>query len=173
MKKTIFYILFISISSCNIDTDKDLVINKMIDEVTYLSSDLLEGRATGSDGERLAAEFIQSKFKEYGLLEKGTDGYLQSFEALIKENPHTNTIKEEITGINVVGYIDNKQEETIIIGAHYDHLGYGDFGSLHTGERAIHNGADDNSSGVSILLNLDIFYQEKSRIKLSFHCLFR
>ena len=154
MKKTIFYILFLSICSCNIDADKDLIINKMIEEVTYLSSDSLEGRATGSDGEKLAADFIQLKFKEYGLLERGTDGYLQSFEALIKENPHTNTIKEEITGTNVVGYIDNKQEETIIIGAHYDHLGYGDFGSLHTGERAIHNGADDNSSGVSILLNL-------------------
>ena len=154
MKKTIFYILFLSISSCNIDTDKDLIVNKMIDEVTYLSSDILEGRATGSDGEKLAADFIQSKFKEYGLLEKGTDGYLQSFKAMIKENPHTNTIKEEITGTNVVGYIDNNQEETIIIGAHYDHLGYGDFGSLYTGERAIHNGADDNSSGVSILLNL-------------------
>ena len=130
MKKTIFYILFLSISSCNIDTDKDLIVNKMIDEVTYLSSDLLEGRATGSDGEKLAADFIQSKFKEYGLLEKGTNGYLQSFEAMIKENPHTNTIKEEITGTNVVGYIDNNQEETIIIGAHYDHLGYGDFGSF-------------------------------------------
>ena len=73
MKKTIFYILFLSISSCNIDTDKDFIVNKMIDEVTYLSSDKLEGRATGSDGEKLAADFIQSKFKEYGLLEKGTN----------------------------------------------------------------------------------------------------
>ena len=41
------------------------------------------------DGEKLAADFIQLKFKEYGLLERGTNGYLQSFEALIKENPHT------------------------------------------------------------------------------------
>jgi Zn-dependent M28 family amino/carboxypeptidase len=45
-------------------------------------------------------------------------------------------------------------ENTVIIGAHYDHLGYGDEGSLHRGEKAIHNGADDNASGVSVMLNL-------------------
>ena len=154
MKKTIFYILFLSISSCSIDADKDSIINKMIDEITYLSSDSLEGRETGTAGEKLAAEYISSKFKEYGLIGKGTDGYLQSFEASIKENPHTNTIKKKIQATNVVGYIDNNQEETIIIGAHYDHIGYGDFSSLYDGEREIHNGADDNASGVSIMINL-------------------
>ena len=50
--------------------------------------------------------------------------------------------------------MDINKEETIIIGAHYDHLGYGSFGSLYDGEPAIHNGADDNASGVSILINL-------------------
>ncbi|WP_420806053.1 M28 family peptidase [Lacinutrix himadriensis] len=59
-----------------------------------------------------------------------------------------------ITGTNVVAYIDNQAENTVIIGAHYDHLGYGAEGSLYRGERAIHNGADDNASGVAVLLNL-------------------
>lgn len=59
------------------------------------------------------------------------------------------------TGHNVVAYIDNNAAQTIIIGAHYDHLGYGeDNNSRHTGEASIHNGADDNASGTAALLEL-------------------
>jgi aminopeptidase YwaD len=60
------------------------------------------------------------------------------------------------TGHNVVGYINNNAFSTIIIGAHYDHLGYGEDGNsmLHTGERLIHNGADDNASGTAALIEL-------------------
>ena len=155
MKKTIIYTLFLIFSSCTLSNqNKEETINKMIDEVTYLASDELEGRETGTDSEKLAADYISSKFNEYNLIEKGTQGYLQYFNATIKENPHTQTIKKKIKGINVVGYIDNSQDETVIIGAHYDHLGYGHFGSLYDGEKEVHNGADDNASGVSIMINL-------------------
>lgn len=58
------------------------------------------------------------------------------------------------TGYNILGYIDNNAETTIVIGGHYDHLGYGHFGSLYTGKRLIHNGADDNSSGIALLIEL-------------------
>ncbi len=60
------------------------------------------------------------------------------------------------TGHNVVGYINNNASSTVIIGAHYDHLGYGEDGNsmLHTGERLIHNGADDNASGTAALIEL-------------------
>lgn len=58
------------------------------------------------------------------------------------------------TGHNVLGFIDNKAENTIVIGAHYDHLGYGGSHSLYRGEPAIHNGADDNASGISLMLEL-------------------
>lgn len=58
------------------------------------------------------------------------------------------------TGHNVLGYLDNKAAYTVVIGAHFDHLGYGDEGSLHRGERAIHNGADDNASGTALMLEL-------------------
>ena len=97
---------------------------------------------------------IRSKFQEYKVEPKGEHGYFQYFDAKIKENPHSQKIKKKITGANVVGYIDNNQDETIIIGAHYDHVGYGDFGSLYDGKKEVHNGADDNASGVSILINL-------------------
>ncbi len=60
------------------------------------------------------------------------------------------------TGNNVIGYIDNEAPTTIILGAHFDHLGYGEDGnSMHrTGEKLIHNGADDNASGTAALLEL-------------------
>ncbi|HMQ75279.1 MAG TPA: M28 family peptidase [Flavobacteriales bacterium] len=58
------------------------------------------------------------------------------------------------TGHNVVGMLDNGRPTVVVIGAHYDHLGFGDEGSLHRGEPAIHNGADDNASGVAVMLQL-------------------
>jgi hypothetical protein len=50
--------------------------------------------------------------------------------------------------------IDNPGEELVIIGAHYDHLGMGDFSSLHRGSPEVHNGADDNASGVAAMIHL-------------------
>ena len=60
------------------------------------------------------------------------------------------------TANNVIGFLDNHATTTIIIGAHYDHLGYGeDGGSLYHGkEKQIHNGADDNASGTAGLIEL-------------------
>ena len=59
-------------------------------------------------------------------------------------------------GHNVIGYIDNNAANTIILGAHYDHLGYGeDHNSLYAGSvPMIHNGADDNASGTAALIEL-------------------
>ncbi|HLF45679.1 MAG TPA: M28 family peptidase, partial [Chitinophagaceae bacterium] len=53
------------------------------------------------------------------------------------------------TGNNVIGYIDNGATATVVLGAHFDHLGYGEDGNsmIRTGEKLIHNGADDNASG--------------------------
>lgn len=59
------------------------------------------------------------------------------------------------TGYNVIGHLDAPSDTTIIVGAHYDHIGYGDRGSLYRGDqRLVHNGADDNASGVAALLEL-------------------
>ena len=59
------------------------------------------------------------------------------------------------TGTNVIGYVDNGAANTIIVGAHFDHLGYGeDHNSLWTGKPQIHNGADDNASGTATVLEL-------------------
>ncbi len=134
--------------------------SRIKEDVTFLASDKLEGRQTGTKGEKAAAEYIQKRFKELGLAPKGTEGFLQPFTFKPKTNPH-DEVKFDvngdgtITGNNVIGFLDNKVENTIIIGAHFDHLGFGGEGSLYRDSiKAIHNGADDNASGVAILLNL-------------------
>ncbi|PZR29486.1 MAG: hypothetical protein DI535_01890 [Citrobacter freundii] len=59
-------------------------------------------------------------------------------------------------GHNVAAYLDNGAASTVVLGAHFDHLGYGEDGNsmLRTGEKLIHNGADDNASGTAALLEL-------------------
>lgn len=125
-------------------------------DVTYLSSDKLEGREIGTEGERLAADFIARRLELIGVSPKGSEGYFQTFSRKLEQDPHslTPTDTGRVVGRNVAGFIDNGAKTTVIIGAHYDHLGYGAHGSLHTGEPAIHNGADDNASGVAVMLML-------------------
>jgi hypothetical protein len=64
--------------------------------------------------------------------------------------------KNERFANNIVGYLDNKAQKTIVFGAHFDHLGYGEDGNsmLRTKEKLIHNGADDNASGTAVLIEL-------------------
>lgn len=275
---------------------QDYLEQQLSAHVYFLSDDRLEGRATGSEGEQIALEYIAGYFNQYGLSPKGKDGYVQAFDfslgktagitnamkinnqsmlilddyfpmiysanANINANalnlgygihapglyddyedklnldgkvfvinlsspdgihPHskylnytdyqtriktaqsfgasavifynndenlddpefdlsmkvksfnipvvfvTNSIlndgdeiklnvdlkKQERTGNNVIAFIDNGVENTVVIGAHYDHLGWGESGgSLYRGDPAIHNGADDNASGVSLMLEL-------------------
>jgi Zn-dependent M28 family amino/carboxypeptidase len=158
MKHLIILIFFIAFSSCKQEYKPE---NKIREDVAFLADDKLEGRKTGTEGEKAAADYISKRFKDLGLEPKGTDGYFQTFTFKPKTDPHSEvkytTINSDstITGTNIIGYIDNGAPKTIIIGAHYDHLGYGGENSLYRGEeKAIHNGADDNASGVAIMLNL-------------------
>jgi hypothetical protein len=75
--------------------------------------------------------------------------------------------KPQLKAENVSAFINNHAPLTVVIGAHYDHLGHGeDGGSLFTGKTPeIHNGADDNASGTAALLQLAAWLQ-KSRSKL-------
>lgn len=266
------------------------VLSNLQAHIGFLADDKLEGRRTGSAGEKLAYEYISNQFRQIGLAAKGDNGtYIQAFEVndgkqidpatavtignaslnpgtdffplaysangklgtsaaialpeggttwfwnlkeLLEENknnPHfdledaiakkivnaaskgatglfiynTSSIKDELkfdpkskaekakipviyiskdarekylkdetasydiklevsisekkrTGHNVVGYIDNGAATTVILGAHFDHLGYGeDHNSLYTGSTPmIHNGADDNASGTAALIEL-------------------
>jgi len=281
-------------------SDKELI-KYLKANVSFLASDSLEGRRAGTNGETLAADFISKKFKEIGLLPKGSsDSYFQPFliidgkkignltflsinnKVLIPEkdffplanssnstlikaqispslteknqpwfldlsddleenktNPHfdinnliqskivkakekgatslilynSNVIDDKIkfdtkdrqdltlipvlylnksafvdnikdlnasyeisfsieiqpnvrNSKNIIGFINNNAPYTIVLGAHYDHLGYGEDGNsmIRTGEKLIHNGADDNASGTAALIEL-AFLLKKSKSK--------
>lgn len=130
-----------------------------------LASDSLEGRGTGTIGEQKAANYIVSQFSKMGLTPKGENGtWFQTFTFTphppMQKHQVGDSVKlgmglvKEISGKNVIAFLDNGAANTVVIGAHYDHLGWGDENSLHTGERAIHNGADDNASGVTVMLQV-------------------
>ncbi|MEF9986273.1 MAG: M20/M25/M40 family metallo-hydrolase [Bacteroidales bacterium] len=109
--------------------------------VEYLASDALEGRYPGTKGDTLASLFIKGQFKKLGL-----ESSLQPFG--IK--------KDSCTTFNVIGILKGQEEKYIVVGAHYDHLGYGgaNSGSRQPDTVAIHNGADDNASGIAAMLYL-------------------
>ena len=291
--KRIFYCFLFTVQFATAQKLKKadkIIIADLQTHINYLSNDKLEGRRTGTNGEKLAYEYISNEFKKIGLLPKGDNNtFLQLFEVtnekilsknshlLIngnelamdtdyfplpsssngsikttasialqengmpwfydikdlleanKKNPHfdltnaiklkaidavkkrasayfvfnTSTINDELRfepkaifstgaipviyltkpaqqtylkdetanleidlnneiidnkryGNNVVGYINNNATNTIIIGAHFDHLGYGeDHNSLYTGSTPqIHHGADDNASGTAAVIEL-------------------
>ena len=274
----------------SVKNNDNVIISSLRSHIVFLADDKLEGRRTGSAGEKLAYEYISNQFAAAGLIPKGDNGtFIQEFEVnegkqinkntrlslngfnlvvekdffpLIfstnasvesmssaglnesgkawfwdlseileenKNNPHfdltdaiktkandisnkgaialilynssaiadelkfepkaknetvkipvlyiSNTIKKRFIkdesapidiklttdigdnkrmGHNVIGYIDNGAANTVIVGAHYDHLGYGeDHTSLYTGTiPMIHNGADDNASGTAAIIEL-------------------
>lgn len=153
---TILMIFFICLNACKTEKPKPISLEE---DVVFLASDSLAGRETGTPGELIAAKYIAKRMQNIGLEPKGNaNTYFQTFTFKPKTDPHSEAQfvsgDSTITGTNVLGYINNQAEKTIIIGAHYDHLGLGGEGSLYREGEAIHNGADDNASGVSVLLKL-------------------
>lgn len=138
--------------------------------VYYLADDKMKGRGTGSKGVKKAANYVEKHFKKYGLAPKGEKKYRQSFEAKVRRVVVKDSIR---TADNVIGYLDNGGQYTIVIGAHYDHLGEGHQGSSKDslGVGKIHNGADDNASGVAALLELARHYATND-IKENYNILF-
>ncbi|MEQ8324084.1 MAG: M20/M25/M40 family metallo-hydrolase [Vicingaceae bacterium] len=151
----IFLSVFFSLSAFGLfSQDNAESIKQIRKDVEYLASDNLKGREAGTKEERKAAAYIAKRFEKIGLTPLGDDGdYLQEFSFPKVRDPHTGVESEERSeGVNVVGYIDNSAQYNVIIGAHFDHLGMGGGpNSLHT-EKAVHNGADDNASGVAAML---------------------
>lgn len=140
---------------------------RIITDLGYLASDKLKGRGTSSAEEKLAAKYIAESFKATGLIPKGNDGYNYNFTFKKNTNPHdTSTVGiKERSGTDVIGFLDNGAKQTIVIGAHYDHLGLGhDHNSLDANpEDKIHNGADDNASGTAGVMELARYFANNNR----------
>jgi hypothetical protein len=131
------------------------LIDNLRKHVIYLSSDSLHGRMTGSEDERKAAAYVTEEFKSAGA--SNTKGNFKSKKYLqpFVYHPKMDSTRTTVKGSNVVAFIDNGAATTIVLGAHYDHLGMGlPAHSTYRGEPAIHNGADDNASGVAAIIEL-------------------
>jgi Zn-dependent M28 family amino/carboxypeptidase len=117
---------------------------QLLKDVEILSSDVYEGRKTGTRENQMAANYIVSRFKDIGL-----NFYQDSFK-------HPFTFKspqgKTLNGTNLIGYIKGKSDRVIVISAHYDHIGITNY--------RINNGADDNASGVAGLLAVATYFKD-------------
>jgi hypothetical protein len=125
----------------------------LTEHVKFLADPAREGRMPGSAGHEAAAEYIAERFNALGLAPGGADGgYLQTFTMPVGPAGEPKTVA------NVVGYIPGTkadwQGQSVVVSAHYDHLGTG-WPDVHKGsEGQVHAGADDNASGVAVMLEL-------------------
>jgi hypothetical protein len=165
MPKSLFILLFpCCFLSCH---SQQLDIEKIRKDVSYLAGDDLKGRATGSVEESVAAKYIAAAFRDMGLQPKGKDNtffYPFIFKKVV--NVHDTTQSSiPSSGINVIAYLDNAAPLTVIIGAHYDHLGLGmDENTLDPSEKGkVHNGADDNASGTAGVMALANYFSKNNR----------
>ena len=132
--------------------------------INFLASDELQGREAGFHGSRVTSEYIVSLLQWMGVSSLA-DSYFQPFDAYRKERQkkgrlevHPDSIaklKQEVhqklSMRNVLGMIPGKNtKEYVIVGAHFDHLG---IDPALDGDQ-IYNGADDNASGVSAVLQI-------------------
>ncbi|MAO65206.1 MAG: peptidase M20 [Balneola sp.] len=152
---SLFFIaaLFISCTAQEEQVTPSLDTVQLIEDLRFISSDETEGRQVGTEGNRIAREYLVERFEE-----EGAEPFQGSFT---HEFVFTGREGEEMTGINVIGQISGRSDSVIVITAHYDHLGKRD--SL------IFNGADDDASGTAALIAyIDYFSQVQPNHTLVF-----
>lgn len=163
-----YIVILLLTCSLSVATAQQFDAAKIREHIKTLASDSMQGRGTGKEGERMAAAYIQAQFKKLKLQPMGDNKtYLQNFD--FKGGAHGEG--EAGKANNIVAFLDNKAATTIIIGAHYDHLGLGDQGSSLDAnpQEKIHNGADDNASGVAGVIELArLFATNKTKEKNNF-----
>jgi len=160
-------LLIVVTAACT--TAQKIDADRLKDHISTLAGDAYEGRGTGSAGEAKANDYIEKQFRKIGLSPKGASGFDQSFT--FKAGAHGEGAAG--TALNLAAYLDNGAVNTIIIGAHYDHLGLGNDGNSLDANSAgkIHNGADDNASGTAGVIELARYFKNNGK-KESYNFLF-
>lgn len=120
----------------------------------------MQGRRAGTIGAEKAKNYLVHCYQTIGL-KKVHGSFTQSFTF-----PDDSTHKA--TATNIIGMINNRADSTIIIGAHYDHLGLGGPKSLSLVNNKIHPGADDNASGVAMMLMLARYLEDSGSKKYNY-----
>lgn len=159
MKRILVLLLVISGLSCKTKEKAQSVnhqvnVNQIKKTVEFLSSDKLLGRKTGSEGIETAAGYIENIFTQNNI-----KPYFESYKDTFNVMGHV--------GHNIVGFIEGKdpnlKNEVVIIGAHYDHLGV----IKPIDNDSIANGANDNASGTSTVLQLAQYFGKTRNNKRS------
>jgi aminopeptidase YwaD len=145
-----FTVLFaFCISLHLISQDADLA-QRLEKHVSFLASDSLQGRGLGTDGKIIAMNYIANEFLSVGLQKYDSVGYFQNIDLQVG--------LVRVPAVNVIGWLQGSdpllQKEYIVIGAHYDHLGY----SIKPDGKEIFHGADDNASGVAGMIELARYF---------------
>lgn len=166
MKKILLFVLIAVVQSCGVkvkgpdgiarnsniqakEISKDIATPAGVHEiVSYLASDELQGRASGSEGISEAATYIANAFKA-----NGVSPYFGAYRDTL-----TNFKKDLGVAYNVVGFVEGNdpelKKEFLIIGAHYDHIGK----AKANGDDNIANGANDNASGTATVMELARYF---------------
>jgi len=127
---------------------------RMLRDIVRLSDASMQGRGLGTPALDRAAGYIAEQLRAAGLQPGADDGkaWLQAWRAEVPG------IGAAVALSNVVGVLPgsdpDRAGESLVIGAHYDHLGLGEQGGSASDRGLIHPGADDNASGVAVLLEL-------------------
>ncbi|MGH7538305.1 MAG: M20/M25/M40 family metallo-hydrolase, partial [Gemmatimonadales bacterium] len=134
---------------------------RALDDLRYLAADAREGRGVGTRGLDDAGRYLANAFRSIGLAPGGTArSYNQTFTIAADAPAALRTGAGGKTIRNVIGVLRGRSRagrgQAVIVGAHYDHLGLGGFGALDDPDSTgrVHNGADDNASGVAALLEV-------------------
>jgi Peptidase family M28 len=167
MKKLLFASLLLFITSCGVKlatpttvTTGDKVIKYMntitIDnlkkDLTHIASDETQGRETGSEGQKKAGNYLINFYKSIGVsYPKGAENYYQKVPAAFMNKNSSEKLPDSE---NIWAFIEGseKPEEILVISAHYDHIGIDKNGKIC-------NGADDDGSGTSALLQIAQAFQ--------------
>ncbi|WP_142783961.1 M28 family metallopeptidase [Changchengzhania lutea] len=159
MNKCFYFLILLTFLGCKSTIENNAEQIKITKEqvkasVGFLASDELEGRTTGSVGIEKAAVYIETIFKKHNI-KPYFETYRDSFDL------------KEFYGYNLVGYIEGSdpvlKDEFVIIGAHYDHIGYAN----EVNGDSIANGANDNAAGTSAVLALSQYFAAKQNTKRS------
>lgn len=159
-----FLLAFLLLLSSSFIWSQIELAEKLENHVRYLASDELEGRGLGTNGKELAKNYIAEQFKRAGLLTFG-GSYSHEFNARIS--------LAWAKGTNVIAYVEGSDNELkneyIIIGGHYDHLGY----ELDNDSKTIFPGADDNASGTAGVIEIARYFakpENRTKRSLIFVC---
>lgn len=166
--KSIAFILILTTLSVSAQStwsfDNAARADRILNDITFLARDSMMGREGGSDYEWDAGDYIIEQYEQCGLIPvPGLDKFRQSFFLGGSTDEGSDTTSK--ISCNILGYINNNAPYTIVIGGHYDHIGY-----YYKDDTLLHicNGADDNASGAAGVIEMARYLSSGNLVKYNY-----